>query len=493
METLRILFYADSHDFTFGEDDLWSLLDVKDFITLKLKRIAKVTIDLVQRHPVNPLTQETVQGGNKLTKALLSAYDEIWFFNYAQMDGKPCDFYELTEPEIYDLRDWMDTGGGVLVTGDHSLPSSIEPDPTHASYITLGRALCHKIPRAGKFRTWVGPPTSENQDPPLEERDNYNTQEGTSDLDNPKFEADGLPQLLRLKDPAKPHLLFSWRLLQNNTFEPIQFFPDHSHEGQLIIPALTADEWPAHSPVPEIIAWGSDKRPFNPKREYPIVAVFDGDPAGVGRIVADSSFHHYTKNNLNNIPDRCCGKNLPDSESALDQIAQFYGNLAYWLAPNSFRAKVAQNLLFRIARNPNVFEVRGSSLAVLGTAALYAITSHIGKSNVQRILSDVPEGDTNELNSNLSSLSLLGRTSEFSLLPTEHVNLLGAIIQGYHEEFRRQGINDPAILNENPLSMNGTMGVLRDAFLQQHSTHARLNTGPNSDSYRSFYEVLTNS
>jgi len=69
-------------------------------------------------------------------------------------------------------------------------------------------------------------------------------------------------------------------------------FPDHMHEGKLIIPPKLCKYWPpfeeqdeSRKPRPVVIADGCDKRNCN---SSPVLAVYDGDNLGVGRIVADS-------------------------------------------------------------------------------------------------------------------------------------------------------------------------------------------------------------
>ncbi|HXT88003.1 MAG TPA: hypothetical protein VN714_01985, partial [Trebonia sp.] len=66
------------------------------------------------------------------------------------------------------------------------------------------------------------------------------------------------------------------------------------HEGALAFPSsYPTPEWPSGpfgQPTPEVVARGTDKR-F--AATYDLVSAYDGSMASVGRIVADSTWHHY--------------------------------------------------------------------------------------------------------------------------------------------------------------------------------------------------------
>ena len=72
-----------------------------------------------------------------------------------------------------------------------------------------------------------------------------------------------------------------------------------------------------------------------------VLCAYDGIPAGVGRVLTDSSFHHYL--DLNLVGDPCgvsvdrqqgFGKALspPEQQSVLADMQSFYGNAVAWLA-----------------------------------------------------------------------------------------------------------------------------------------------------------------
>ena len=353
--TVRILFYTDDPSVDLGYVNSFGVGRLRDLVVGHNTFHASFQVDLVNRH----------DGGhamNKLTAARLGQYDQVWVFGVRQCNvvGEPEN--ELTGPEIADLRAWMDGGGGLLVTGDHSNPNpgSVVPlDP----FLNLGRALGHDIPRAGELRRWEGPPDASTTN-------NHNTQvpDGVHSIDDLFLQGDAVPQQLILKKfPVgwlwpwwlrryRPHPLFCGRS------GPIEVFPDHMHEGELLIPTtFPTPTWPSGAwgqPVPEIVAWGTDKRNG---AIYGITTAYDGDPAHVGRIVADSTWHHYFNINL---------AGFPNPSPALNSIADFYVNLAVWLAPAAKRAEMRCRFWWDLVSNPAVRMVANNPIHIIGGAGL---------------------------------------------------------------------------------------------------------------------------
>ena len=305
-------------------------------------------IDLVDRH----------DGGhakNKITPLLLANYEQVWFFGFMQanLPGQPEN--ELTDPEVAALRPWMDAGGGVLITGDHSNPRPPEVDPALGDFLNLGRALGFRVPRASELRVWNNLPDSS-----IENSHNTHAPDpwGTDLNEVVPLDLDPYPQELILKryqPKLRPHPLFSGRK------GPITVFPDHMHEGQLLIPEeLPTDTWPAGpwgQPKPEIVARGTDKRNG---AVYGVVTAYDGAAAGVGRIVADSTWHHYFSLNL---------WGFEKDEPVLDRLAQYYVNLSLWLSPAKHRQEANGQLLWWLANHLSVRAVFGNPARVVGLTA----------------------------------------------------------------------------------------------------------------------------
>jgi hypothetical protein len=222
------------------------------------------------------------------------------------------------------------------------------------TYLGLGRALGNCVPRAGLLRDWEGPPTTNFRD----RNDTQVVTFGTDDNSQLSFQSDPVPQQLILRTfsesgrpvlEGKPHPLFFYK-----QGRAIQLFPDHQHEGAIVIPHDFPESlWPAKNgfqPKPRVVAYGLDKRNG---RRLKLVAAYDGDRVGAGRIVADSTWHHYFNINLENFQH-------PGADgTATDQIGQFYRNLAFWLSPLKKRRKMHDAMVQWLTQHPTVSEEVG--------------------------------------------------------------------------------------------------------------------------------------
>jgi hypothetical protein len=267
----------------------------------------------------------------KLTDFTLSAsFDEIWLFGFNSGDL-------LTPQEKAALADFMDNHkGGVLATGDHA---------------SLGQGIAGAVPRAGKMRLYPAPPNmGPGWNTTIVEGSDPNS---TYDFDD---QSDDVPQRIRWKKYPLWSLIstpFSRRVrphpLLCSPEGPIDVFPDHEHEGEAIVPStFPAAEWPS-GPTgqvrPEVIAWGRIKDPVATKtgQEIGLVSAYDGHEASVGRIAADSTWHHFFDINLNGLPGDPTYRGFsatPGGQAALKKIEAYYLNLAVWLAPPSKQAQM---------------------------------------------------------------------------------------------------------------------------------------------------------
>jgi hypothetical protein len=437
--TIKILLYTDDPKMTetddFGEFlGLGSMIarlkaHAPTFATLSPKLVCRSSDDA--HHADNKindvLTREVQETGEP--------FDEIWFFGLHQANtgkfslrvyrGGPQS--ELDEIEVATLKDWMEVngsvGGGVLISGDHSdtpvkgtviNPTPACPDQSvNASFLGLGRAIGRCVPRAGLLRTWENAPTNRPID-------------SASTIARSGFEVDRFPQQLvlvnvnaagELDSTGHPHPIFFY-----DTKRFIQILPDHDHEGAITIPDLAKDVWPTGStgqPKPHIVATGTDQSRPEPLN---IVATYNGDLADVGRVVADSSFHHYVNLNLKGFPHPAA----PGSDS--DQIGQFYGNLAVWLAPRSKRTKMAHAMCRRLADYTLLMEVRGD-VHGLGKKA-YDILSRVASPCEIHELIEVLTPDT------FSTLHLSDTRTIFGALPLKEV-ILGHVLDSFQQEMIR--------------------------------------------------------
>jgi hypothetical protein len=423
-------------------------------IKKKLKPIVEVDVTVLDRHLPE-------HGATRLTCDLLKQFDELWVFGFGndRNDGNN-PFFELTDDEVYDLSAWM-YRGGVLITGDHSQPPGAEQCESttvpHEDFLARGFSLGRRIPRAGQLRVWQGPPTNCEAEPG--QSDTYNTL-GKVDPSSGKTpsEDDTFPQMLEKMQP--PHLLFFYGLDDSGQPLQIEFLPDHQHEGRVITPDTFDRFWPPGPHDLKVAAKGSDQRfPDEPGR-YKLVLAYDGDAEGVGRIVADSSFHHYLNLNLEFIPEKDASCN-PVPHSPRDQIAQFYANLALWLAPAQLRAEIMRDMFFRAATHLNVFEALGNSAQVVGRAMTAALASSVGVANVLRVLEAVGDDEQRPAQLLKHALAGMGAHAEFDGVSVEF--LLGETTRSYHRFFREQRF-DPLNLREDPTPPGFLLESIENAF-----------------------------
>lgn len=303
----------------------------------------------------------------------LDHYHQVWFYGFESGPNVP---HALDDGELEILYRWMnERDGGVFATGDHE---------------NLGEALCSRIPRVRNMRHWSFPPAPDNQgldrhDTLVPGRDygptaNDESQEYTFD-----DESDDIPMRIRLRKypdwswwwphfkPTKPWFWYKTSAphpVLCGSDGPIDVLPDHPHEGEVVVPRDLTDapgfggykfpEYPdfGSQPLsPEIIAWarvqddhevGDFKGPVNPK-EFGAVGAYDGHRVGVGRVIVDSTWHHWFDVNLTgrmvlfsdqvgNIETGDPRKengflDTPEGVQALDRIRNYYRNVAIWLAP----------------------------------------------------------------------------------------------------------------------------------------------------------------
>ena len=231
MATINVLLYTDSFDIASDSDG-------EGHGTSRLKRLLETKTLAFAEFKVTVINRNAPLNGSpppqRLTKNLLLPFDELWLFGWykirVEQDFKP-DFggrdNELDENEVAALEEWMNSGG-ILISGDHSEPPPKKPttDPIE-TFLCLGRALGHKVKRAGELRQWKGPFTNQPGS-------SFNTLVRTAKDSEAveELQTDPLPQsiiLLPFGPDGSPHPIF------RGTTKTIRFLPDHAHEGQLIL------------------------------------------------------------------------------------------------------------------------------------------------------------------------------------------------------------------------------------------------------------------
>lgn len=457
--TIQILIYTDDPN-RVREDGPFGIAELRRQIATHLPAFADIRLTVVSRnsdkfhHADHLLDRELARGD----------YDQVWMFGIHQINkgnytlafpggGGPRS--ELLQKEIDDLNLRMSVGHderaigiGVLVAGDHANPPPTLPLPRgsklcpphvdHKTFLGLGRALGKHVPRGGELRVWEGPPTHCCND-------NFNTQVlpvGGVDLNDPVHQSDCDPQRLTLphfdsqgnpSPSGTPHALFKAR---NGKW--IQVLPDHDHEGAVTLPkSLPKNIWPRGQhfrPEPRVIALGMDHRTG---RSLNIVAAYDGNVAGVGRIVADSSWHHYFNINLKNL-----SADMPQSADA-DLIGQFYSNLAVWLCPLKKRREMGVSMIHWLANHPLMLEEAGSGALNVGTLARGLLAEAATGCEIEQLLIALSPDGLRESTSNF----IFTPANKLSPLPSIEV-LLGSILHEYFSAvFQNKDLGDESTLS----------------------------------------------
>ncbi len=429
--TINILIYTDGKIIDATGD--WGISELKNQLKAHQPASADICVILKNRMTGKP--------EDKLDKLLHDdTYSQTWFFGHRTLNkeehNQPLNPPEYDQAELVELFKWMKKGS-VLMAGDHS-----EEDPRlnppeqnkHENYLGLGRALGRQVPRAGQLRKWKGPPTT---DP----RDSHNTQVLLchEDFHNSVFESDATPQLLILKtfdsvtgEPlpvplpfpkGRPHQIFEG--MKDGERCLIRVFPDHTHDGEVIIPSCDdLEEWPeANGGVaPYPVAWGIDKRQG---KRYIQLALYDGNRAGVGRIAADSTWHHYLNDNL-----RGFTTNTADP-SIINRIGQFYSNLALWLASFDVRRSMAFFTFHKLAQHPRVLEEMSGPVINVGDVAYNILLKEKATPcEIHELLQVAVPAETRK---QYPTLYFPASNSIASPLPSQQL-LLGSIVSKWHQE-----------------------------------------------------------
>jgi len=445
--TVRILFYTDDLSVEFDDASDFGVSRLRNLILDHNPFYATFDIDLVNRH-------EGSHAANKLTSALLSTYDQVWFFGVKQANTSTSPQNELTSAEVGALSSWMATGG-VLITGDHANQRPPGAASTLNSLVNLGRAIGHKVPRAGELRRWEGPP---GQYFPL----NHNTQVkvGATDVESLVLQEDAVPQELILKRYALPTILANWlyRSQPHPLFcgrdREITVFPDHMHEGQVEIPvSYPTTRWPTAGgvqPLPEVVAWGTDRRNGN---VYPVVAAYDGQLAGVGRIVSDSTWHHYFNVNLVGF----------GPGQVRDDIADYFVNLAVWLTPAPKREQMKCWLWLWVSLEPTVMMAKYQPRRILGASARDVLGRVATQCQITEFL------DFFELDAQV-------RAERPLPWPPEEL-LIGGIVREYHEALDFLEANPKSRRRFEPRDMRrrGLVAAIRDGVEELEESLGGLN------------------
>jgi hypothetical protein len=332
---------------------------------------------------------DSMSGG----ELVLNRYHEVFLFGFAPDNNAGPDSnitahpWHSTDAELNVLLDWMNAGGGVFATGDHDY---------------LGASMCHRIPRVGSMREW----TNADGVPPIDGPTRLDTHQPSTpgqasgvDVIPAGSQSDATPQHIEWI-PQRIERVGLWRfkyphpILCHPVHGVINVMPDHAHEGRCEEPDTidyTANvafrnepEYPTHNseqPKPVIIAYGNilaksnhAKGPVNAAR-FPMISVYDGPSNGstVGRVVVDSTWHHWFNLNVE-------GFEADPDKTNWEKISRFFINIALWIAPKNTRVFCLWELLILHFEYTGVREINvNTSLLETGYIVRHALYKRFGK------------------------------------------------------------------------------------------------------------------
>lgn len=347
------------------------------------------------------------------------------------------------------IVDFMEAGGGLFCTGDHA---------------TLGAGMCANIPRVNKMRKWF------NGVPSAGGNDRLTTiLPGSNDIYAFSDQSDAFPQRLYANyrsvaggfDPATPAIGAAHPLLQMpNGNKVIEVFPDHPHEGECLVPTNSggslpngSSEWPS-TVLPEMVALimshgngFSSKEAVEPK-SFIAVSAYNGHGGNVGRVVADSTWHHFV--NVNIKP----GMSAISGQDSID-IKQYYANLADWLMPKNVRlclrypwvlATISTTSLLEELPIAALSKLTTRDLEQVGISVKSALLRHHTKAQVTTLMQDTLEPSIGS-----NTFNLLRKESDCNFFETAELIALGtfsiATVERFNELVDKGEITDKADLN----------------------------------------------
>jgi hypothetical protein len=355
----------------------------------------KPFITLAYRNDKHPEKKVTINGdefevncsfnfATAIPHVSTAEYDQIWLFGFLGNTSS------LSTEEIAVISEFMNNGGGVFAVGDHE---------------DLGLAMCGSLPRIRHMRDWQHKPIGNESVATAIERIDTVVNPGENNQFEFNDQSDDIPQRIYPKYKVVPVVgSVGWTATVHPLLGPkgdrttpadfqkdIDVLPDHPHESVCleVTPATTLlcegkvikviegkykigggqcfVEFPFSACEPskrveaEIVAFavsggraieeGRLKPPVRPQM-FGVISAYDGHDAqpyeaggpNPGRIVCDSSWHHFVNINLDGTtsgrdglgkwshstnPDDCIFTPSPE----LERIFGYYRNIIDWLMP----------------------------------------------------------------------------------------------------------------------------------------------------------------
>jgi hypothetical protein len=328
----------------------------------------------------------------------LTQYDEILIFAIRRdgglLDvpgGSPARSSDATDAEVKAIAEFMDAGGGVFATGDHE---------------DLGAGLCARLPRVRNMRRWFWSapgPNSEPVAPNGESASRHDTLRAGHDFDpaNPNDNYQFNDQSDNIAQRIYPQIFEtrSSRYVRQTWPHPllcspdgmVRYLPDHAHEGQCEVPAnmglnvtVAGYDQAEYPPLPGggalepvvvanatvIGGHATGAKPVVNSKTFGVIGAYDGHRttrAGkrMGRVVVDATWHHFFNINLTGDLDSSeAGKRLgfyaplnPGQADHYKMIKHYFRNIVYWLIPSRRRTWLFHNVMARMVRDAQFYEV----------------------------------------------------------------------------------------------------------------------------------------
>jgi hypothetical protein len=423
-------------------------------------------------------------------------YDQVWLFgdepgpvvNDSSVGDEVIELdanSPLRDAELRVVAEWMERGGGVFATGDHSL---------------LGASMCYRIPRVRSMRKW----TRAQGVPSFGDPDRHQTVQQDPSTGILAWEGDRYPQRIfpvyrRLTGrPVAVVGEFPHPLLCGKD-GVIDHFPDHMHEGGVIedddielnkplgIPGIDGVEYPVDRdvfqptaavggpevfgfrPRPQVIAHGWTTNEEAEPVRFGVVGAYDGDRVKIGRVVVDSTWHHWLSMNLVGFRDQARGfyRGMQD----------YYRNVGLWLSTPEQRASMllAATWGVLVGKQPGalgkvmgVWEIGERVLDVIGRTAPQCIVSELVSTFMASGGQTADEGAPQRLRARVPSLTPLINQAivggiGLELLDAAHHHVMerahGRITALDEEQIRSRGLAGVAAGQRELMSVLGDLAA----------------------------------
>lgn len=346
------------------------------------------------------------------TSRTIADYDMVLFFPIEVGNAN-----NTLAAEAEAIAQFMENGGGFFATGDHA---------------NLGGELTALIPRVRSMRRWYfdaawdeesapGPNGEAPAPPPLGMHRIDTTRKGKDSIGQFEDQSDEVPQEiyptyygagLTVKGGYPAHKYLPHPLLCSPD-GVVCYLPDHMHEGICEVPdnlaartfmlgGSSVREYPDYTPAsppagyipeplaPEIVAYGKvlpgtvspaldseahvGSADAAAERTFGVIGAWDGHRVNKGRVVVDSTWHHFFDINLTGdryLEDeslsaahqqKLFGFYVPDGMGGREAVAEYkmimwyYRNIVYWLIPKKRMQSIWIKALDGIVRHSQLRE-----------------------------------------------------------------------------------------------------------------------------------------